>query len=236
MELEILELLGKNPGLKARNLAKALGVPRSSVNSALYGSLSERVYRDEDFRWYLGDSRTREVDEELRRRILLLLDEVEDGEGLALDTEDAQATGTTEEVDEPTEYPIDELSRRELDLREANPLLEETSRIIDDATLTAIEEEEMVKAIVKEPPLVPSEPFSRTCLADRMALVLDRLKPREREVIELRFGLRDGHTRTLEEIGHEFSVTRERIRQIETVALRKLRHPTVRRELRRYIE
>ena len=66
--------------------------------------------------------------------------------------------------------------------------------------------------------------------------VLSSLTARERTVLELRFGLEDGRSRTLEEVGREFSVTRERIRQIEAEALRKLRHPTRSKRLRDYLD
>jgi len=65
--------------------------------------------------------------------------------------------------------------------------------------------------------------------------VLHSLSERERRVLELRFGLVDGQSRTLEEVGEEFGVTRERIRQIEAKALRKLRHPIRSRKLRDYL-
>jgi len=65
--------------------------------------------------------------------------------------------------------------------------------------------------------------------------VLDGLSERERKVLELRFGLLDGEARTLEEVGQEFRVTRERIRQIEAKALRKLRHPLRSRKLKDYL-
>ncbi len=68
----------------------------------------------------------------------------------------------------------------------------------------------------------------RTCSAS--------LTPRERKVLQLRFGLEDGRSRTLEEVGREFNVTRERIRQIEAKALRKLRHPIRSRKLKDYLE
>ncbi len=70
------------------------------------------------------------------------------------------------------------------------------------------------------------EEASFSFLKEKIKDVLDTLTDREREVIEQRFGLRDGSPRTLEEVGRQFSVTRERIRQIEAKALRKLRHPT----------
>jgi len=65
--------------------------------------------------------------------------------------------------------------------------------------------------------------------------VLDSLTPRERRVLQLRFGLEDGRSRTLEEVGRDFNVTRERIRQIEAKALRKLRHPSRSRKLKDYL-
>ncbi len=81
----------------------------------------------------------------------------------------------------------------------------------------------------------PVDQASRQLLKEQMQDVLDGLSPREREVLELRFGLRDGQTRTLEEVGQAFGVTRERIRQIEAKALRKLRHPIRSRKLKDYL-
>ena len=66
--------------------------------------------------------------------------------------------------------------------------------------------------------------------------MLSSLTPRERKVLELRFGLEDGRSRTLEEVGRDFSVTRERIRQIEAKALRKLRHPIRSNKLQDYLD
>lgn len=66
--------------------------------------------------------------------------------------------------------------------------------------------------------------------------VLDTLTEREKRVLELRFGIEDGRPRTLEEVGKEFGVTRERIRQIEAKALRKLRHPSRSKKLKDYLE
>ncbi len=66
--------------------------------------------------------------------------------------------------------------------------------------------------------------------------MLFTLNPRERRVLQLRFGLEDGRSRTLEEVGREFGVTRERIRQIEAKALRKLRHPSRSKKLKDYLE
>ncbi|HEY1172965.1 MAG TPA: RNA polymerase sigma factor RpoD [Verrucomicrobiae bacterium] len=82
----------------------------------------------------------------------------------------------------------------------------------------------------------PSDVTSYSLLKDRMGNVLDSLTERERKVLELRFGLGDGYARTLEEVGKQFKVTRERIRQIEAKALRKMRHPTRIRQLQGFIE
>ncbi|QQL46212.1 RNA polymerase sigma factor RpoD [Sulfuriroseicoccus oceanibius] len=82
----------------------------------------------------------------------------------------------------------------------------------------------------------PMELTSAALLKDRLRDVLDSLTEREREVLEQRFGLKDGYSRTLEEVGKQFRVTRERIRQIEAKALRKMRHPTRIRKLEGFIE
>jgi RNA polymerase primary sigma factor len=82
----------------------------------------------------------------------------------------------------------------------------------------------------------PSESTSFTLLRDKLGTVLSSLTDREREVLKLRFGLGDGNARTLEEVGRQFCVTRERIRQIEAKALRKMRHPTRLRQLHGFLE
>ena len=82
----------------------------------------------------------------------------------------------------------------------------------------------------------PQDAASLTMLHSEVEDVLDTLTPRERRVLQLRFGLIDGHQRTLEEVGKRFGVTRERIRQIEAKALRKLRHPSRSKKLRDYLE
>jgi RNA polymerase primary sigma factor len=81
----------------------------------------------------------------------------------------------------------------------------------------------------------PVDAASRQLLKEQMHDILDSLSDRERKVLEMRFGLKDGQGRTLEEVGQEFGVTRERIRQIEAKALRKLRHPIRSRKLRDYL-
>jgi RNA polymerase primary sigma factor len=84
--------------------------------------------------------------------------------------------------------------------------------------------------------LAPAEAASHQLLKEQVEAVLDSLTGRERRVLQLRFGLEDGRARTLEEVGREFNVTRERIRQIEAKALRKLRHPSRSRKLKDYLE
>ncbi len=83
---------------------------------------------------------------------------------------------------------------------------------------------------------VPAEAASHALLKEQLASVLKSLTPREEKVLRLRFGLEDGRPRTLEEVGKEFQVTRERIRQIEAKALRKLRHPSRSKRLRDFLD
>ncbi len=83
---------------------------------------------------------------------------------------------------------------------------------------------------------VPAEAASHTLLREQLSEVLNSLTPREAEVLRLRFGLEDGRPRTLEEVGGVFQVTRERIRQIEAKALRKLRHPSRSKKLRDFLD
>ncbi|MDD4262738.1 MAG: RNA polymerase sigma factor RpoD [Syntrophaceticus schinkii] len=90
--------------------------------------------------------------------------------------------------------------------------------------------------IEDEDALAPAEAASFILLKEQLEEVLETLTPRERDVLRLRFGLIDGRARTLEEVGQKFNVTRERIRQIEAKALRKLRHPTRSKKLKDYLE
>ncbi len=82
----------------------------------------------------------------------------------------------------------------------------------------------------------PADAASHTLLKEQLSEVLDTLTPREEKVLRLRFGLEDGRSRTLEEVGREFKVTRERIRQIEAKALRKLRHPSRSKKLKDFLD
>ena len=90
--------------------------------------------------------------------------------------------------------------------------------------------------IPDEDALAPSEAAAYSLLKEQLEDVLCTLNEREQKVLKLRFGLEDGRARTLEEVGKEFDVTRERIRQIEAKALRKLRHPSRSKKLKDYLD
>ncbi len=134
---------------------------------------------------------------------------------------------TPEEVAKVLE--IDETRAREIIKISQEPTsLETPVGKEEDSRLKDFVEDEEIKS--------PAEAASYELLKLHINEVLESLNPRERRVLELRFGLKDGHSRTLEEVGKEFGVTRERIRQIEAKALRKLRHPTRSKKLRDYLE
>ncbi|HNV23917.1 MAG TPA: sigma-70 family RNA polymerase sigma factor, partial [Candidatus Omnitrophota bacterium] len=82
----------------------------------------------------------------------------------------------------------------------------------------------------------PANATLQSMLKDEIGSILNTLEDRERRILELRFGIHDGTTRTLEEVGTEFNVTRERVRQIESKALRKLRHPTRSRRVKQFLD
>ena len=98
------------------------------------------------------------------------------------------------------------------------------------------EEDSHLGDFIADQGLLPDEQATRQLLKAHLDEVLDTLSPREKRVLQLRFGLDDGKQRTLEEVGKEFGVTRERIRQIEAKAIRKLKHPTRAKKLRDYLE
>ncbi|TSC63886.1 MAG: RNA polymerase primary sigma factor [Microgenomates group bacterium Gr01-1014_93] len=98
------------------------------------------------------------------------------------------------------------------------------------------EDDSHLSDFIKSEALSPDEQATRELLKAHLDEVLDTLTPREKRVLQLRFGLDDGKQRTLEEVGREFGVTRERIRQIEAKAIRKLKHPTRAKKLRDYLE
>jgi len=97
------------------------------------------------------------------------------------------------------------------------------------------EEDSELGSLLPDPNAIePLDAVTDTMLKEQLAAVLNSLDGREQRVLRLRFGLDDGHARTLEEVGREFGLTRERIRQIESMALRKLRHPSRSRKLREF--
>lgn len=117
---------------------------------------------------------------------------------------------------------------------------QEIERISQDTTSLETpvgkEEDTRLKEFIKDEVTVsPFDSASQELLKGHIDEVLETLNPREKRVLALRFGLKDGRTRTLEEVGREFGVTRERIRQIEAKALRKLRHPSRSKRLRDYL-
>jgi RNA polymerase primary sigma factor len=98
------------------------------------------------------------------------------------------------------------------------------------------EESHLGDFIVDRQGLSPSESVINLNLREQTAEVLKTLSPREEKIVKMRFGLQDGSEHTLEEVGQHFAVTRERIRQIEAKALRKLRHPSRSHRLRAFLE
>jgi RNA polymerase primary sigma factor len=143
---------------------------------------------------------------------------------------------------EPTS---EEIARGMTDPRQGPPYTPEKVREIikvsqDPVSLeTPIGEEEdshLGDFIEDQAALAPADAASHQLLKEQVMDVLNSLTSRERKVLELRFGLEDGRSRTLEEVGREFAVTRERIRQIEAKALRKLRHPSRSKKLKDYLE
>ncbi|MEK9147215.1 MAG: RNA polymerase sigma factor RpoD [Patescibacteria group bacterium] len=98
------------------------------------------------------------------------------------------------------------------------------------------EEDSRLGDFIQDVSASPTDQATHALLKDHIREVLSSLSPREAKVLEYRFGLEDGKQRTLEEVGREFGVTRERIRQIEAKAIRKLRHPTRAKKLRDYLE
>lgn len=124
----------------------------------------------------------------------------------------------------------------EIEVEKAYEIVKISQETASLETPVGKEEDTRLKEFIEdETTLSPFEAASRELLKDHIEDVLDTLNPRERKVLELRFGLKDGRTRTLEEVGKEFGVTRERIRQIEAKALRKLRHPSRSKRLRDYL-
>lgn len=136
---------------------------------------------------------------------------------------------------EPTPEEIAEVM--ELSVERVREILKISQEPVSLETPIGEEEDSHLGDFIKdENAAVPSDAAAFTLLKEQLVEVLGTLTDREQKVLRLRFGLDDGRARTLEEVGKEFSVTRERIRQIEAKALRKLRHPSRSRKLKDYLD
>ena len=134
---------------------------------------------------------------------------------------------TNEQIAEKLEMPVEKV--REIMRVAQEPVSLETP-------IGEEEDSHLGDFIPDEDAPAPSDVASHTMLKEQLAGGLSTLTPREEKVLRLRFGLEDGRSRTLEEVGKEFNVTRERIRQIEAKALRKLRHPSRSKKLKDFLE
>ena len=134
---------------------------------------------------------------------------------------------TNEQIAEKLEMPVEKV--REIMRVAQEPVSLETP-------IGEEEDSHLGDFIPDEDAPAPSDVASHTMLKEQLAEVLSTLTPCEEKVLRLRFGLEDGRSRTLEEVGKEFNVTRERIRQIEAKALRKLRHPSRSKKLKDFLE
>jgi RNA polymerase primary sigma factor len=134
---------------------------------------------------------------------------------------------TSEEIAEEMQYPV---GRVRAILRMAQQPISLQTPVGDEAEATF---GDLIEDKSSED---PSDVTSFSLLKEKLGNVLTGLSERERRVLELRFGMGDGNPRTLEEVGRQFSVTRERVRQIEAKALRKMRHPTRIRQLQGFLE
>ena len=136
------------------------------------------------------------------------------------------------------EATVEELGREsEMAPEKVQEILSISKEPVSLETPVGEEEDSTIGSFIPdETTVMPADEATRHALQDQVEQVLDSLTDRERQVLRLRYGLEDGRVRTLEEVGQAFSVTRERIRQIEAKALRKLRHPSRSQRLRDYLE
>ena len=134
---------------------------------------------------------------------------------------------TADEISEYLEMPVDKV--REIMRVAQEPVSLETP-------IGEEEDSHLGDFIPDDDALAPADAASMSLLKEQLADVLKTLTPREEKVLSLRFGLEDGNPKTLEEVGKEFNVTRERIRQIEAKALRKLRHPSRSKKLKDFLD
>jgi RNA polymerase primary sigma factor len=165
-------------------------------------------------------------------------------EDIALDAEMSSIVGLEEEEREiillarANRERLDPIMSRKL--RRASNRVEQILRIslepMSLETPVGSEEDSYLGDFIKDETMPePDDAASAQLLREQLRTILKSLNPRERQVLEMRFGLKDGQSHTLEEVGQAFGVTRERIRQIEAKALRKLRHPLRSRKLRDYL-
>ncbi len=165
-------------------------------------------------------------------------------EDIALDAEMSSIVGLEEEEREiillarANSERLDPIMSRKL--RRASNRVEQILRIslepMSLETPVGSEEDSYLGDFIKDETMPePDDAASAQFLREQLRTILKSLNPRERQVLEMRFGLKDGQSHTLEEVGQAFGVTRERIRQIEAKALRKLRHPLRSRKLRDYL-
>lgn len=123
-----------------------------------------------------------------------------------------------------------------IDAAKAREIVKVSQEPTSLATPVGDEDDSQLGDFIEDQKSKPEEQATRELLKEHLDDVLNSLSPREKRVLQLRFGLEDGKQRTLEEVGKEFGVTRERIRQIEAKAVRKLKHPTRAKKLRDYLE
>ncbi|MGQ9600219.1 MAG: RNA polymerase sigma factor [Anaerolineae bacterium] len=179
-----------------------------------------------------------------QRRLQQELGREPTSEDIALDPEMGNIVGLDEDDREEIlamlarNEPLDPILARKL--RRAANRVEQIQRIAQEPmsleTPVGTEEDSYLGDFIKDDSaLEPDDAASKQLLREQMRASLKSLNSRERQVLEMRFGLKDGQGRTLEEVGQAFGVTRERIRQIEAKALRKLRHPLRSRKLRDYL-
>ena len=133
---------------------------------------------------------------------------------------------TPEEIAEELDMPVERVRE----------ILKISQEPVSLETPIGEEEDSHLGDFIQDDTCGTAEAAAQTLLKEQLDEVLDTLTEREQKVLRLRFGMNDGRARTLEEVGKEFDVTRERIRQIEAKALRKLRHPSRSRKLRDYLD
>ncbi len=144
---------------------------------------------------------------------------------------------TWEEIAEEMEGPFETSEERHKAVQRVNEILRIAPEPLSLETPIGEEENSHLGDFIEDQDAVsPADAASTLVLREQLESVLDTLTERERDVLKLRFGLDDGYQRTLEEVGHIFKVTRERIRQIEAKALKKLKHPSRSKKLRDYLD